>query len=501
MTEYKINFLNTTALRIYKYFFYLFLVLLLSIFTSRGRMGGDQLEAYGLALDFYNYTGDINSFISSKNLLILDLRWFWASIDFIFIKLFPSNINLIICTLLPVIFSWIALFQTYKYANVYLRNKYKAIAFSLFIFFGSCLIVGFNGITLETLAFLLLLNRTLLSYKKFTGKPALYFLIDSCLISFKPFYALIPIILNFYEFGFLNKNNYKSYIALIFSFFPWLIIHSFISISSISFFEDTFARTSISNYLLNLYNFNFSFGMGLVWNYFSLILLIFFGVTNKKVMFFKLLCMFSLELFLSFFPYWHGGLTGSRYIYPLIAIWIPEMLRGFENLCHLVFLVKKPSVFRSLIPYGLVIIVILFLPILEYKNTSIYEYQNSTVYTNKPVGVIETQYNYFPVNDVLFNPIIFSNRILYYNIFNIESIKLVSQSSNTRLADIYPNTILMRAYFASKNINKMNYLRGNLPDIVTRNIIFIGILSKLLITLFYFLIIFIQIYVLSRLRK
>ena len=101
-------FFSTPALRIYKYFLCPFLVLILSIFTSRGRMGGDQLEAYKLALDFYNYTGNINNFISSNDLLILDLRWFWASLDFIFIKLFPSNINLIICTLLPAIFSWIA---------------------------------------------------------------------------------------------------------------------------------------------------------------------------------------------------------------------------------------------------------------------------------------------------------------------------------------------------------------------------------------------------------
>jgi hypothetical protein len=463
-------------------------------------MGGDQLEAYKLALDFYNYPGNVQNFISNSNLLNLNLRLFWASIDFIFVKLFPSNISLAFCTLLPAFLGWIAFFQTYNYANTYFLNKYKALAFSLLVFFGSCLIVGFNGISLEAMFFVLFLKRIFLFSKVIKNKYLIYFLIDASIIAFKPYYAVIPIILNYSEFGFLNKKNYKLYVALFFSFFPWLIIQGLISPESSTFFLNAASHTSLTDYFLNLYNFNFSFGMGLLWNFFILIFLISFGITNKKIFLHKLVCVVGIELILAFLPYWHGGLTGNRYFLPVIAIWIPEMLRGFEKLCYVVSNSKSLQV-RAFFTYSLAIFVILHLPIIEYKNTSVYEYQNSTVFKNIPVGVIEHKNNYFPVNDVLFNPVIFSNRILYHNIFSFESINLLSGAPNTKLSDIYPNTMFMRIYFVSKNIDNLPYIEKVFPNDLIRNINFVGNLSKLLIMLFYVLVIFIEIYALNRLHK
>ena len=450
------------------FFLIFFSLIFFSILLFRGRLGSDDLEVFNFVYNFDLYNGNFFEYLNHLNsngekIYYNDaqkhhfytfhhrLGWvFQTFFAFYFVDLFLNLLNLKSVFLkqyfsgyLLSFYSVLSVYFCYRYLVIKERMQmHSAIFLVLIIFFSTSLLYIFSGQYIESLAVLIL------SIRLNTKNSTILFLLDIFLLFIKPFYFLIVFILRITE---IKKNIItfsKFNISIYLNIFLILFSYSFLRLSfvdldeNLKYFQSQDPKFAIELYLINLFNFYFSFGTGLIFIYFIPIYLIFLG--KKKSTIYKLATIFLLSLILSFFEGFHGSVAGVRHLLPFVIIFFPEYKLGFDKL-----ILKKKIIILF------IFITIINLPTLEYRNFNIGEYANGSVYKNKTEGVAKMNRSgdwvmyEWPITSYKFHPIYFSNNILIKKILKKKEIKI--NQIKFKLKNIYPQTGLGRIIFIGKN--------------------------------------------------
>ena len=240
---------------------------------------------------------------------------------------------------------------------------------------------------------------------------------------------------------------------------------------------------NISNYFNNLFDFYFSHGSGIFFTLAPLVFLIFYGRDKKTK--FKIYSIIFIGFVLSIYDGSHGGVSGGRYSIPFFMMFLEEYLRGYKKIYQEK---KKILILISLIT-------LLNLPSLEYRNFVISEYQNKTIITKKPLGPanIENKNNEikfvlydWPINNLKFNNIIFSNLILYSKIFDNTYIE-IDKDLILETNFIFPQTGIGRLiYINDKNIDSGHQFINKFANELNIYLKILYYLTAFIFLIFYF---------------
>lgn len=400
----------------------LILFFFISLCIFRGRLGSDDLETFNTAFYFYQ-TQDFNII---ENTYVWRNRTVWFFLDLLIIFLtdiFFSNKNLelasrFICGYSMTFFAFVSYFLIYRYFKKKLSNDGAYLALTLTIFTTPILILA-TGDGIESLIFLLFVIIIIQSNKTNA-------LIGYILFLIKFYHAPLIILLE------IIKKNYISVLALLILMCSTLI-YKYCNLSDNSTFP--YNLIVFQDYFTNLFNISFSVGSGffIVWS----IYLIFVLLGYNKETLIKFIGVLILLLFFSIFPFWHGQGPGTRYVIPLMVVFIPEISRGISKVIN----TKIEIYLRFLI----IIISILNLSTLEYRNTSIYEYRNDSAMSGKAYGVNDRIIDFYDFRNYEFNPIIFASKITILKFTNSDCNK---SYISTDCEAIYPKTLISRINYS-----------------------------------------------------
>lgn len=449
--------------------FVLFSILIfLSLLLFRGRIGSDDLEVFNFVYNFKNFDGNFFEYLSELKELSLvfaysdDLqkhtyytwhhRFIWVIqtyviytvIDFfnLFFKFNTFFFHKYFSGLILTFYSVFSFFLCLKYFHRKNLDLIFCFLLSTYIFFSTGLIAFFTGQYIESLAILLLILRIYINNNK------IIFCLDFLLILIKPFYFLIIFFLRINELNFKNifsKNNYLIFIKigiliLLFIFFRILITDFQNNLSYASSQNPNF---DFLNYLKNFVAFYFSHGSGVFFTLLPLAILIYFGWEKKTK--YKIFSIIVISFILSIYDGSHGSVSGGRYSLPFFIIFLDEYAKGFKMI-----LKKNKSVIIIIS-----ILTFLNLPSLEYRNFIISEYQNETVLSKKPLGPVKIEvtdnevkfllYDW-PINNIKFNNIIFSNLVLYSKLFNKQHVE-INKDLILQTDLIFPQTGIARLIY------------------------------------------------------
>lgn len=470
-----------------------FLTIYFSLFFFRGRLGADDLQTFNVAFNFVETNLDFKEFFSLNydNSIVLMHRKIWLLIDFIIIKisfllgfLEIFNVKQISKYLSGLMVSFYAVVSFILFFSFLVNKKYQSrnICLSFFItfsiFFGTGLISFFSGSYLESLVFLLFLIRYKIKNKIFI------FLIDIILINIKPYYLAIILGLEFTKIV-DKKFSYK------YSLFPC----AYILLLTIIFFLPNFFlgkqftefQTGFGFNLDILFIFNnltlffFSPGQGIIFTWSIILIFITLGFDRKKTLV-KIFFVCVLIIFLCSLGFWNGFSPGNRYLLSILPIFIDEIISS-KNYLIQVFYKKKFKLLLSLI----YLLTILNLPTLEYRNTSIHEYERKTslISLNKNYynpGIDDSDVFFIPLDKIDFHHTIFSLKILINKIQNQNSIKIAGR--NLDMDAVYPMNPLLRLLYISKH--NLNYLSDNYLFLINKyrfiiNLIYVLTISFLIL--------------------
>lgn len=427
-------------------------------------MGADDSQAFLFAREMFDINFIQNFFLDDYKIAIFFYRWFWILIDYLVLLATPSYGEYII-TLLPTFCLSFSLYVIYKLSRFNKLSPNSSIFLVICIFFGSSFIAFFSGMSIEAIAILFI---SLFIYFDQTKKNKTITFIWVFLLAAIKIFFVIPIF--FYlvaEKGLNLKKIHKDYFILLISIIPIIIItaagYNYGPINSIksAFDFDSF----LNNYLLIF----FSFGSGLIFTYSFFFIILFFSNDYKKILI-KFFSLLIISILLAGITYWHGQFPGNRFLAPCFVIFFPEIIKTYS------YLIKSKSKFL----FFFLLLIFFHLPILDYKNTSMHEYINATVVTQKPAGFSDKDQNFFPYNSIEFNPIFFSNKILINKITNSPIVTI--SDYKIKRTNIYPGTIGSRILFIKKyDLNYENKLLLKLKKIPDIFLLLIVILPYILI--------------------
>jgi hypothetical protein len=446
-----------------------------TLFFFRGRLGSDDLEVYNLILAFRDLDLNIfefsnylkNNFANQKlysdifdnnNMLpdykTLHVRFVWLLQSYLIVcmvDLLPlSNENFLFlsqyfCGLIISFYTCLSFLLLIKFFQKSIELK-ASILLSFLIFFSTGLISFFTGSYIESLVILLLIARY------FFKNKILIFFIDFSILLIKPYYYLILV-----PFSFKNLSRDNLLKKLINPLILFLAVYTFRTL----LFDVSYGQYSndYTNFELNFYfvinNFFdqlLSFGYGVFFTSIIPIILILFGYREKQTIF-KIIGFFLLIAFLSFFEGNHGQATGGRYFLPTLIIFLDEFQRGFS------VVIKR---YKKLF-YFFILLTILNLPTLEYRNFNlpIYVFNSVSSGITPDRSKNENIYN-FPVRSILFNHTVFANKVL----FNKYKKKKFMNFYEYRIENnsIYPMTAIARVIYIIESDNKLH--QQQIPNIL-----------------------------------
>jgi hypothetical protein len=431
-----------------EFFLSFFLIFILSFVFFRGRLGSDDLQAFDFAYNFVNNNINFIDYIGQNQARAHRVVWIIQNIIIIyFLKIFSLFLNFDILFFSKYFCGWIISF--YSTFSIYLCFRYfkknfidNNVAFIVCsgIFFGSSFLSYLTGSYIESLVIFLILLR-------FNVNNRYYILIIDCfLILIKPYYFLIVLPLIILEKNFL-KNK-------IFHFITLLSLFALFKISTYSGFIP-FVGALPFNFDLdfiikNIIYIIFSPGFGIIFTSTVPLFLIIIGFQRSSLI--KILFIFLFIIFISTLPFWHGQGPGGRYLISSLFIFLPEFVNAIKILRKNKFLLK--------FLITIILLTLLHLPALEFRNTNIVNYEKSVV-SKKNVSepAKDTDLDSFPYRNLLFQNAIFANLILYYKIHGKDNHVVSLENINFKIGDVYPMTGLQRFIFIVKN--KIDYLPKN----------------------------------------
>ena len=447
-------------------------------------MGADDYQVFLFADNFYKSNLNIHDFLLSSDHFygVFTYRFVWVIFDLFFYKIIPNAIVEIAITLIPTLVCLLNFILTIHFFKKSSLSLPSSILISLAIFFGTCFIAFFSGMYFEPVVIMLFL--IFIYYDKFDfGFPStlIKFFVATVIILIKPFYLAG---LFFYLLGEKYsdiKNLKKNLIVLFFSLIPYLIfIYFFHQKSNVGHFVNYFNFEII---LINFLNSIFSYGSGLLFT-FSLFFMCFFFEISFKSSCIKFIGILVIALFLSGLPMWHGQFPGNRYISPVLIIFIPEI---FKIISAATLQQKK------ILNTFFLLLIMLHLPIIDYKNSSLHEYINNTANTFKSYGVEESNFYFYPYTLPSFNPVVFSSTVLLAKITNKDIVNVGDIKIPTN--QIYPGTTLSRLYYVKKNnIKYQNKILEKIKNIPSDVFFYLS-------NLIYLILIFISLIIYRKLQK
>lgn len=436
-----------------------------SIFFFRGRLGSDDLQVFNFIFSFSNSSlnlFDFTSNLSTQNYYDYNYipdertvhhRTFWIFHTFVIYNFFFPIINFFtdnpffllqyVSGLFLSFYTCLSFYLVFRYFEIKNLKYYESIFLTISIFFGTGLIAFFTGAYIESLIVLLIILR-------FTLKNT--FFIDFIIVLIKPYYLILVFLI---EIQYLEYKKFKK-IFLYFSFLTSLyIFYRFFLFPNVgaSDYLNAFSNFTIDFLLIkkNIFNIFFSSGYGLIFNYIIPIILIFFGFRKKETSI-KIIGVFLLLIFFSFFTSNHGQSPGGRYFLPCIFIFLNEIYLGFNVL-------KRKN--KKML-FTLFFLVLINLPVLEYRNFSLPIYIQSSSFTGKVAsfntgGTHDWFENY--LNKIEFHPSIFAINTVYHKVMGNKEMFILNQ--RVKLDDIYPMTSLMRLNYLQKH-NSTKWISNNL---------------------------------------
>ena len=484
---------------------YFFIIVIISFLFFRGRLGSDDIEVFNFVESFITSEITLKQFLSNIDFYRGQLsetnnvqlftsytwghRFIWIIQTFIITKIiYVTNIFFDFDKLfLAQYFSGyiLSFYSFFSYLLIYLYlKKDNSIYYSFFlssvIFFGTGLISFFTGSYIESLVLLLFVLREIskVLYKKI--------FCDLFIILIKPYYFIYIVFLYFCETKNLILNTKISIFLLLMYFVIKLAVNS---ISPENDVDVLFSFLSFSDLNLivlfsNLFKFYFSYGVGVFFTSTILIILIFFGY-NKNTNF-KIIGLFFLSIFLSFWDGFHGYAPGGRYFLPILLTFLPEVNSGFN------FLIKNLEKIKFRFLSFIILTLLIFnLPVLEYRNTNLTSYLNDSVYKKNVINDMTIKENEVvkentPIESLSYNHIIFSNKVILYKLLNINQV--IIESHKIELNTIYPMTGLARLIFISNN--KIIIYGKKLKEFSDKNKIYFVSLYFLISLIYLFLIFF-----------
>jgi len=451
-----------------------FLVIFLfyfSFFFFRGRIGGDDLQSFNVAFNFLN--SDLSFFeffsIDQENSFVLIHRKIWLLQDFLIIKFLSFfniflNFNLIfwskyfagfIVTFYTVLSFYLLIIFIKKTKTDY-YDFYITFFIVFSIFFGSGLVSFFSGQYIESLAFLLFLIKY--KYKNYSKN----FFLDIMLINIKPYYLLIILgfeisrRINFEKF--YNFKNFFPFIYISILTFIFFLPNLFLGHQFTKLVMGFNINLNLDFILFNLFLFFFSPGQGIIFTWTVLIIIILLGYNEKRTLI-KIFFVGIFIIFLCTFSYWNGFSPGNRYLLSILPIFTEE----FKNCKNYFKLSKKKPNIKIISLYLLSILTFLNLPTIEYRNTSLHEYEKNSAlkfldknYVNPDID--DTNIFFLPLDKIDFHNSIFSTKVLINKIIKKENFKIAGRDVN--LNAIYPMTSIGRLIYIQKN--NLGYLTDDL---------------------------------------
>ena len=431
-----------------EFFLSFFLIFILTFVFFRGRLGSDDLQAFDFAYNFVNNNINFIDYIGQNQVRAHRVVWIIQNIIIIYsLKIFSLFLNFDILFFSKYFCGWIISF--YSTFSIYLCFRYfkknfidNNVAFIVCsgIFFGSSFLSYLTGSYIESLVIFLILLR-------FNVNNRYYILIIDCfLILIKPYYFLIVLPLIILEKNFL-KNKIFHFITLLslFALFKISTYSGFIPfVGALPFNFDLDFITKNIIYII------FSPGFGIIFTSTVPLFLIIIGFQRSSLI--KILFIFLFIIFISTLPFWHGQGPGGRYLISSLFIFLPEFVNAIKILRKNKFLLK--------FLITIILLTLLHLPALEFRNTNIVNYEKSVV-SKKNVSepAKDTDLDSFPYRNLLFQNAIFANLILYYKIHGKDNHVVVLENINFKIGDVYPMTGLQRFIFIVKN--KIDYLPKN----------------------------------------
>jgi hypothetical protein len=431
-----------------EFFLSFFLIFILTFVFFRGRLGSDDLQAFDFAYNFVNNNINFIDYIGQNQVRAHRVVWIIQNIIIIYsLKIFSLFLNFDILFFSKYFCGWIISF--YSTFSIYLCFRYfkknfidNNVAFIVCsgIFFGSSFLSYLTGSYIESLVIFLILLR-------FNVNNRYYILIIDCfLILIKPYYFLIVLPLIILEKNFL-KNKIFHFITLLslFALFKISTYSGFIPfVGALPFNFDLDFITKNIIYII------FSPGFGIIFTSTVPLFLIIIGFQRSSLI--KILFIFLFIIFISTLPFWHGQGPGGRYLISSLFIFLPEFVNAIKILRKNKFLLK--------FLITIILLTLLHLPALEFRNTNIVNYEKSVVYKkNVSEPAKDTDLDSFPYRDLLFQNAIFANLILYYKIHGKDNHVVVLENINFKIGDVYPMTGLQRFIFIVKN--KIDYFPKN----------------------------------------
>lgn len=465
-----------------KNFIFFFLILILSFFFFRGRIGSDDLEVFNFVFNFKNFQGNIFDFLSelknSKSIILYsdDLqkhsyytwhhRFIWiiqtyiiySLVDFfnLFFQIKSIFFHKYFSGFILTFYSVLSFFLCIKY--YYNKNLNLIFCFLLcvFIFFSTGLITFFTGQYIESLVVLLIVCRI------YTKNITLIFFLDFVLILIKPFYFIIVFFLRIKDFNsnkIFNKTNYQIAIIILILLFLLLLFRILITDSqnNLNYISSQNPNFSLFDYFKNFIAFYFSHGGGIFFTLLPLVILIYFGREKKTK--FKVLSIIFISFFLSIYNGSHGSVSGGRYSLPFFIIFLDEYFNAFKIIIN-----------RNRLILILISILTFFnLPALEYRNFIVSEYQNKTIISKTPLGPVQQKnvdnkikfllYNW-PIYNIKFNNIVFSNLVLYSKLLNNKYVQL-NEEIIIETDFIFPQTGIARLIYLNNQKIDSGYIFVN----------------------------------------
>ena len=281
------------------FLFHLVIIIFFSFLFYRGRLGSDDIEVFNFVRYFINSDLNLKEFIGNLDLYIEQMskieniqyfnintwshRFIWIIQTYVITKiifilnLFWNFDKIFVAQYFSGYILTIYTFLSYLLVFYFLRKKnnfYFSFFLSTVFFFGSGLVSFFTGSYIESLILLFFTLRQITLDKK------KIFFYDFFIILIKPYYFIYIFFLYFNKKN-LTENIKLPFLLLLLYFIIKIYVNSFSGTKNISMLLEFLPTFNIFFIINNLYNFYFSFGVGIFFSSTLIIILVLLGYSKR----------------------------------------------------------------------------------------------------------------------------------------------------------------------------------------------------------------------------
>lgn len=448
------------------------LVLVLPLLTTRGRVGGDELDVYLRMVEFQSSGAGLWEFISTFSygdfIFRHRLVWFLEQVTVVeayarltawfggqtkpvvreFLVAYSHTLLVWTAVLLSAAYIW-------KHSGV---RKWHTVLLVYLVWFGGCGLFFLTGNFVECgMALLVVLRLVTVRAAQPIGRSRMAALvaIDCILIAIKP-YSVVFCILTLPSFWPDGKERarflgtYAFGLTLVLT--PWMFMNGASgSVAVYSSLPWSLSPVTIGERLVHSL---LSPAFGVIWAFPALAFAAFSGKGCLRPLAVKGVALLSCLLIFCSLPFWHGQVAGNRYLFPFLLFLLPEISRGFLRLLR-----AQPK-FAWVVPA----LTLAFGPSIEFRNTAVMEYSEGTVLSHRgdpslaPSGTVSQPdrslrsrifSDELPLlYDPSFHPAIFAWRVTLGKWIGAKEFRLAnSLQDEVEMRAVYPMTAVSRVIF------------------------------------------------------